>query len=244
MNEDSPVLREHLRQRGRAVVLRPTRHGDMITIIEHRRETSLILASEIPATFGGRLRVNIANAMAAASAAVGGDIQFEHIRQGLRSFSSSYFQTPGRFNFLDVDGRRVVMDYCHNVAGLESMADFVQGLGAPLAIGLISLPGDRLVADIVDFGDVAARTFDRLVIREDTNRRGRKDGEIAEILRQTALSAGLTDDRVHVILDEIDAVNAAVELAERDDLVVLLVDKPAAAWRELEKRVSLRGELV
>jgi cyanophycin synthetase len=82
------------------------------------------------------------------------------------------------------------------------------------------------------------------VIREDTNRRGRKDGEIAEMLRQTALSAGLTDDRVHVILDEIDAVNAAVELAERDDLVVLLVDKPAAAWRELEKRVSLRGELV
>jgi cyanophycin synthetase len=244
MNEDSPVLREHLRQRGRAVVLRPTRHGDMITIIEHRRETSLILASEIPATFGGRLRVNIANAMAAASAAVGGDIQFEHIRQGLRSFSSSYFQTPGRFNFLDVDGRRVVMDYCHNVAGLESMADFVQRLGAPHAIGMITMPGDRLDADIVAFGDLAARTFDRLVIREDTNRRGRKDGEIAEILRQTALSAGLTDDRVHVILDEIDAVNAAVELAERDDLVVLLVDKPAAAWRELEKRVSLRGELV
>jgi cyanophycin synthetase len=244
MNEDSPVLREHLRQRGRAVVLRPTRHGDMITIIEHRRETSLILASEVPATFGGRLRVNIANAMAAAAAAVGGDIQFEHIRQGLRSFSSSYFQTPGRFNFLDVDGRRVVMDYCHNVAGLESMADFVQRLGAPHAIGMITMPGDRLDADIVAFGELAARTFDRLVIREDTNRRGRTDGEIAEMLRQTALSAGLSDDRIHVILDEIDAVNAAVELAERDDLVVLLVDKPAAAWRELEKRVSLRGELV
>ena len=25
----------------------------------------------------------------------------------------------------------VVMDYCHNVAGLESMADFVSRLGAP-----------------------------------------------------------------------------------------------------------------
>ena len=106
MDEDNPVLREHLRQRGRAVVLRPTRHGEMITIIEHRRETSLILASEIPATFGGRLRVNIANAMAAAAAALGDDVQLEYIRQALRSFSSSFFQTPGRFNLLDVDGRQ------------------------------------------------------------------------------------------------------------------------------------------
>ncbi|HYP60640.1 MAG TPA: cyanophycin synthetase [Thermomicrobiales bacterium] len=244
MNEDSPVLREHLRQRGRAVVLRPTRHGDMITIIEHRRETSLILASEIPATFGGRLRVNVANAMAAAAAAVGGDIQFEHIRQGLRSFSSSYFQTPGRFNFLDVDGRRVVMDYCHNVAGLESMADFVKRLGAAHAIGMIAMPGDRLDSDIMAFGDLAARTFDRIVIREDVNRRGRADGEIAEILRQSARDAGMADDHICIVLEEIEAVNAAIELAQRDDLVVLLVDKPAAAWRELEKRVSLRGELV
>ena len=98
----------------------------MITIIEHRRETSLLLASQIPATFDGRLRVNIANAMAAAAAALAEDVQLEYIRQALRTFTSSFFQTPGRFNLLEVQGRRVIMDYCHNVAGLESMADFVK----------------------------------------------------------------------------------------------------------------------
>jgi cyanophycin synthetase len=244
MSEDSPALREHVRQRGRAVVLRPTRHGEMITIIEHRRETSLILASEIPATFGGRLRVNIANAMAAAAAAVGGDIQLEYIRQALRSFQSSYHQTPGRFNFLDVDGRRVVMDYCHNVAGLESMADFIQRLGVDRAVGMISIPGDRQDSDIRAFGQLAARTFDSLVLREDVNRRGRPDGEIAELLRTTVVESGMPENQVHIVLEEIEAVNTAIEMAERDDLVVLLVDKPAAAWRELEKRASLRGELV
>jgi cyanophycin synthetase len=244
MSEDSPALREHVRQRGRAVVLRPTRHGEMITIIEHRRETSLILASEIPATFGGRLRVNIANAMAAAAAAVGGDVQLEYIRQALRSFQSSYHQTPGRFNFLDVDGKRVVMDYCHNVAGLESMADFVNRLGAPHAIGMIAMPGDRQDSDIKAFAELAAKTFDQLVIREDVNRRGRANGEIAELLRRTAVESGMATERIQIVLEEIDAVNAAIESAERDDLVVLLVDKPAAAWRELEKRASLRGQLV
>jgi cyanophycin synthetase len=244
MDEDNPILREHLRQRGKAVVLRPTRHGEMITIIEHRRETSLILASEIPATFGGRLRVNIANAMAAAAAALGDDIQLEYIRQALRGFNASYFQTPGRFNFLDVDGRHVVMDYCHNVAGLQSMVDFVERLGAPHSIGMIAMPGDRQDEDIRTFGELAARSFDRLVIREDVNRRGRANGEVASMLKQVALETGMLPDRVTIEWDEIEAARLAIESAERDDLVVLLVDRPADVWKELEQRATARGQLI
>jgi cyanophycin synthetase len=143
MRDDNPVVREHVRARGRAVVLRETRHGEMITIIEHRRETSLLLASQIPATFDGRLRVNIANAMGAAAAALGDDVQLEYARQALRTFTASFYQTPGRFNLLEVEGRRVLMDYCHNVAGLESMADFVNRMEANRSLAVISMPGDR-----------------------------------------------------------------------------------------------------
>ena len=66
-------------------------------------------------------------------------------------------------------------------------------------------------------------------------------GRSLRILRQTALESGYdrgpSPDRV----EEIEAVNLAIESAERDDLVVLLVDKPAEVWQELEKRVSLVG---
>ena len=95
MDEENPVIRDHLRERGKAVVLRPTRHGEMITLIEHRRDTSLLLAEEIPATMDGRIRVNIQNAMAAAAAAFAQDVQLEYIRNALRTFTSSFFQTPG-----------------------------------------------------------------------------------------------------------------------------------------------------
>jgi len=64
MQEDNSVVRDHLRNKGRAVILRQVAAGEMITIIENRRETSLLLASQIPATFDGRLRVNVANALA------------------------------------------------------------------------------------------------------------------------------------------------------------------------------------
>ena len=71
--------------------------------------------------------------MAAAAAAFAEDVQLEYIRQALRTFTSTFFQTPGRFNLLEIDGRRVLLDYCHNVAGLESMADFVNRLETPTA---------------------------------------------------------------------------------------------------------------
>jgi cyanophycin synthetase len=235
MEEENPVLREHLRARGKAVVLRQTRNGEMITIIEHRRETSLLFVNEIPATFDGRLRVNIANAMAATAAALGENIQLEYIRQALRSFTTNFYQTPGRFNVMEFQGRRVIMDYCHNIAGMESMADFVERLEPERTIGMISIPGDRKDEDIRAFGSLAASTFDELLIREDVNRRGRANGEIAALLKAAATNAGLPEDKITVILDETEAVREAVRRSSKNDLLVLLVDKPASSWEELER---------
>jgi cyanophycin synthetase len=240
MDEENPIVREHLRNRGRAIVLRQTRNGEMITIIEHRRETSLLLANEIPATFDGKLRVNIANAMAAAAAGLADDVQLEYIRQALRTFTTSFYQTPGRFNVLEFQGRRVIMDYCHNVAGLESMADFVNRLENSRKLAVISMPGDRLDEDIKTFGRLAGQTFNELVIREDSNRRGRANGEIAAILKDSAIDAGLSHDAVHIVLDESDAVRTGVERTGKDELIVLMVDKPAQIWNELEKMAGRR----
>ncbi len=233
MDEDNQVIRDHIRERGRAVLLRQTRQGEMVTMIEHRRETSLLLASQIPATFEGRARVNIANAMAAACAALADDVQLDHIRLALRTFTSSFYQTPGRFNLLDLGGKRVVVDYCHNMAGLEAIADFVKRMEAERTVALISVPGDRSDGDMQAFGDLAGKTFDRIVIREDDNTRGRRSGEISSILSASAVAGGMDASNISIVLDELEAVKTAVEMADKTDLVVLMVDKPAKVWEML-----------
>ena len=233
MDEDNPVVRDHIRERGRAVVLRQTRQGEMITIFESRRETSLLLASQIPATFEGRARVNIENAMAAAAAALADDVQLEYIRLALRTFSTSFSQTPGRFNLLDLGGKRVVIDYCHNVAGLEAIADFVRRMEADRTLAVISMPGDRSDADMAAFGELAGRTFDRVIIREDKNTRGRARGEIAGILHEAVLRGGRAEDQVMIVLDELEAAQTAVDAAGKGDLVILMVDRPAEVWTML-----------
>jgi len=241
MNEENSVLRDHIRAKGRAVVLRQTRGGEMITIIEHRRDTSLLLASQIPATFDGRNRANVSNVLAAVAAALGADVQLEAVRHALRTFTASFFQTPGRFNLLEHDGRRILMDYCHNVHGLESMVDFIQRMEPRRKIALIAMPGDRSNDDIARFGELAGASFDQIVIREDVNPRGRAHGEVPDLLKEAVLRGGLPADKIAIEYDEIAAARMAVGYAERDDFVALLIDKPAAVWDDLSTLPGIRS---
>ena len=238
MDEENPVIRDHRRERGRAVVLRQTRAGEMLTLLEDKEETSLLLADEIPATLGGRIRANVANALAAAAAAVARDVQLECIRDALRAFTTDFAQTPGRFNLLDVAGRQVVMDYAHNVAALEAIADFVKRTAAPRSIGVITVPGDRRDEDARAFGLLAGQIFDEVVVREDENPRGRARGEMAALLRQAVIDAGMPTDRVHTVTDEVAAAHAGVDLAAPGDLVVVLVDRVTLVWEALAQRAE------
>src|SRR3712207_7988584 len=45
------------------------------------------------------------------------------IRAGLRSFTTSYEVAPGRLNLFEVDGYRVIVDYCHNARSEEHTSE-------------------------------------------------------------------------------------------------------------------------
>ena len=77
-----------------------------------------------------------------------------------------------------------------------------------------------------------------MVIREDENPRGRTRGEMAALLRQAVLSAGLPPDRIHIVTDEVAAAHAGVDLAAPGDLVVVLVDRVTLVWEALAQRAE------
>ena len=109
---------------------------------------------------------------------------------------------------------------------------------APQSFGVITVPGDRRDEDIEAFGALAARTFDRIVIREDAHLRGRARGEVAGILRWAVTGAGLPGDRITVVLDEVEAVHRAIDLADPGALVVAMVDRVSLVWESLQARAG------
>lgn len=236
MDENNSTVREHLRARGMAVMLREYRGAEMIFLAEGKRETAVLDVRHIPATFEGRARVNIKNALAAVAVAYASNINLEAIRTGLRTFSTSFYQTPGRLNLLEIGGYRVIMDYCHNVAGMVELADFVRRMMPSNAVAMLAMPGDRRNEDIAEFGAVAATVFNEVVIREDAYLRGRPPGEVAGLLRDALIKGGVRDENISIVPDEQEAARAVLDLAKPDDLIIMLADKPAEVWETIVQR--------
>jgi cyanophycin synthetase len=251
MDPDNEVVASHLRREGWAVVLENTDKGETIVLKQGARTLPLSQVRRLPATFRGRARMMVANALAATAAAHAAGIHLHDIRQGLLSFTPSYALAPGRLNVVEVAGVTVVVDYAHNPAGLRSLGEFVDNLASssdPGAIvvrrrvGVIAVPGDRRDQDMIEMGEIASDHFDRVIVREDANLRGRDPGESANLVAsgvEARMKAGKGRARVaEVVTDEIEAVQRALSGANDGDLVVLCVDRLDEVWELLEPRVS------
>ena len=219
----------------------------MIVVRHGRRDMQLAWTHLLPATFGGRARMNVQNALGAAAAAFAAGAPLHDIRQGLRTFSTNYYLSPGRLNEIEVNGVSVIVDYCHNAPGMRMLGDFVDRvgesltstheLGKPSRIGVIATAGDRRDEDMRELGDIAAQHFDVVVVREDVALRKRERGETASLVNEgvrRAMEAGARCKQVEVVLDEIDAVRHAMARANPGDLLVVCVDQHPAVMSELE----------
>jgi cyanophycin synthetase len=248
-SEAMEMVDEHCRRGGRAVVLEHGDLGEMIVLRHGRRAMQLAWTHLLPSTFGGRAKMNVQNALAAAGAAFAAGAHLHDIRQGLRTFTTSYYLSPGRLNQIEVAGATVIVDYCHNAPGMRMLGDFVEQLadsaaqtselGKPQRIGVVATAGDRRDEDMCELGAVAAEHFDVLVVREDAALRGRQRGDVAELVARGAREAmgkGARCKQVEIVLEEIPAVHHAMARANPGDLVVLCVDKHAAVLAELEAR--------
>src|SRR5262252_6473250 len=83
-------------------------------------------------------------------------------------------------------------------------------------------------------GRAAARGFERIIIKEDMDTRGRRRGEVADLLRRAVVSEAPGRD-CRVILDEIAAMRAAIEEIEPNDVVVIFYEKLDPALSLLEQ---------
>jgi cyanophycin synthetase len=212
----SPHLREHIRSGGTAVVLHSGLRGDMIALYHGDEYIPLGWTHEIPATLDGKAKANVANALAATAIAFSLDVPIETIREGLKNFTTSFEQSPGRLNIYDKLPFRVIVDYAHNPAGMENMADLVGKLRPEYSrvIGVMSGTGDRRDSDIVRMGELIGGMVDELIVKED-ERRGRPVGECAELVCQGARASGLSDEQIISWMPEPKAVKTALHRAAR-----------------------------
>ncbi|QYF87081.1 cyanophycin synthetase [Brevundimonas sp. PAMC22021] len=231
--ESPGFLRSHVEEGGLACV-HDAATGALL-LHDGGETTRLCDAADIPATLGGAARFNVANAMAAVLMTHAIGVAPETIRFALASFASTFEQNPGRLNIHDAHGFRVVLDYAHNPDGLRALARTARAITPPggRRIAMLSIPGDRRDAEIVEMGAIAAADFDRIVFRETPDNRGRPAGEVIRLMTQGALSAGGSADRIEGVRFEAAAVDHCLAMARPGDVVVLTPTQIDSVWRQV-----------
>ena len=239
--ERPEFLAKHISDGGLAVVNEPSDDGGNI-VIHHNGDAIYIMGvGEIPATFEGMAEFNVANALAAVAMSFAHGVPIKSIRSALSTYTTSFEHSPGRLNVHDTNGFRVILDYAHNIHGLQAIGKLIKKLKPQYrrVIGVLSMAGDRSDQDMREMGALAADIFDHLIFREDDDLRGRAQGEISALLKEGALANGFAEANVRIMLPETVAVAAGLAEARKGDLLVVTADKIDRAWKQITEFSSI-----
>jgi len=236
MTPQHNLVREHVRAGGRACALEAGVNGQMITLYDRGGHIPLLWTHLIPATLEGRATHNVQNAMFAAAMAFSLGIKLDAIRQGLRTFDTTFFQAPGRMNVFNEHPFKVLFDYGHNAHAVAMLADLAQRLDVTgRRIVVLAGPGDRRDEDLKAIARAVAGRFDHYICRRDDTLRGRDGDEVPRILAAALREAGVPASQVSQIPDEQDAIDAALRMGAKGDLLLVFADQLTRSWKQITK---------
>jgi cyanophycin synthetase len=236
MNPQHSLVREHIRAGGRACALEGGVNGQMIALYDKSSHIPLLWTHLIPATLEGRATHNVQNAMFAAAMAFSLGIKLDAIRQGLRTFDATFFQAPGRMNIFSEHPFKVLFDYGHNAHAVSTLADLAQRLDVTgRRIVVLAGPGDRRDEDLVAIANAVAGRFDHYICRRDDSLRERSPDEVPRIQAAALKAAGVPPQAISVIPDEQEAINAALNMGQPGDLLLIFADALVRSWKQITK---------
>jgi len=241
LDPQNELFKSHTGAGGMGAVM--DRH-DTLCLYRSTLRIPLVHARQVPITFDGKARFNIANALAATLAAFAAGIELDDIKGGLTTFHPTPFQTPGRTNVYEFREFRAMVDYCHNAHGMALVAPFLSSIKRARLIAVMNSPGDRRAEDHDAICREAAPHFDHVILRDDEDLRGRAPGEVSGYMREALVRHGIKPEAIEILRNETDAVRHALSIARRDDLIVVFADKisKVAAQLDFERQKQLRSD--
>lgn len=160
---------------------------------------------------------NVYNVLAAATAALIEGIPLTAIRNSLASMPP----VRGRFEPVN-EGQdyAVIVDYAHTPDSVENVLKTVKEFAKGKIITVVGCGGDRDRTKRPIMGCKAAEYSDYVIITSD-NPRSEDPVSIMEDITRGMKEAGVEDSRYSQISDRAEAIQMAVKLAEKDDVIII-----------------------
>lgn len=227
MNEFNPFIQYHLSKNGTAYFVK---NGCLIEA-DGKSHNPFIKLDLIPTTMNGTAEFQIYNVMAAIAACRAKSLSKREIMY-LQTFQNKT-HNPGRSNLYRVGQGYALIDYGHNPGAFAAICKMTEQWKDKFVTGIIGVPGDRADWVISESGKIIAKGFDKVIIKEDKDLRGREKGEVAHLLCETILSTE-PDKSCKIVLDEVETFENCLENISENEVVVLFYDKLEPIQRVLE----------
>lgn len=232
LDSQNQVIRQHEERGGTSYYF----NDGWIVELSGGLETQVVNVASVPLTFGGISTYQISNVMAAVAAARASGRPIEIIAEALTNYDAH--NNSGRGNLYHVGNGYVLVDYGHNPEAFRAIGRSLKRLPKARVTAVIGVPGDRSDEVIKQSGRAAAEYFDRLMIKEDKDLRGRKSGEVPEMLQAAATEAN-PNIQCRIVLDEQEALELAINELQKDEIIVIFYEKLQPVTEVLERHSAI-----
>lgn len=229
---DNLLVRQHLDDGGNAVVIAERCGREVMLKCGSGGDEEIVAIADIPATWDGLLRVNVENATAAATAALAAGVAVDSVREALLSFTTSIDDSPGRFNIHKANGVTIIMDFAHNVVGLEKLIEFIDQIpqqGRRLCFFSQTNSRDQHHYGLVT--KVLAHNFDHYIISDQTPLSSRRsETEIIDWMTDGLFVEGVDPQMVEVTTEVWEGVSRTLQMARPGDIIFLKTGADTRAY--------------
>ena len=137
---------------------------------------------------------HIENTLSSVAAAWCLGVPLDVIRERAATIAADVGKVPARFNILEIEGAKVIVDYGHNVHALSAVIEVIEKFPHTRRTAVYTTAGDRRDCDMIAQGEMLGAAFDRVILYEDHYLRGRPKGEIISLFRQGVEKGGRTKE--------------------------------------------------
>lgn len=160
---------------------------------------------------------NVYNTLAAIGAAHAEGVDEQTIDKAIQTFHS----VPGRFELVEAgQDFAIIVDYSHTPDSLQKALETARALKPHRIIAVFGCGGDRDKTKRPIMGKIAAELADIPIVTSDNPRSEDPQTIVNEV--EAGVKEGLKPGQTHeVIVNRREAICRAVELAEKDDIVLI-----------------------
>jgi len=209
---------------------------------QKKTDSKIIKTQDLPASFRGTFVPFVTCFMLAIGAVIssGDRISLTRIKKGLLSYQDTSNNARMNLYYSKERNVHIMLDYAHELASITAVAKFVRRKTKGKAIGVINFAPDRTDKLLKYFAKHISDLFDSTYIfdlysKKIKKKKGRKVGEVSQVIYEQMLKSSTKQHLVHRIINEKQAITEASRIAEDGDVIAYLFDDPISAMKYLNE---------